>query len=136
MSLLCAVFARYARKNRTQRKKKYRNTYDALRGGGMADEPSVYEVFRRDKAGAPMVHAGNVTAPSDELALIYAREVYGRRGESLALWVVPRAAVLAFDDEDMLSPAIERGYRSVEGYRMREKFQAVQERLKVLSSKF
>jgi phenylacetate-CoA oxygenase PaaH subunit len=100
----------------------------------MADEPAVYEVFRRDKAGAAMVHAGSVAAASDELALIYAREVYGRRGESLALWVVPRAAVLALDDPDMLSPAIERGYRSVEGYRMREKFRAVQERLQ--SSEF
>ena len=102
----------------------------------MSDEPAVYEVFRRDKAGAPMVHAGSVTAPSDELALIYAREVYGRRGESQALWVVPRAAVLPLEDPDMLSPAIERGYRSVEGYRMREKFQAVQERLKSSQSKF
>jgi ring-1,2-phenylacetyl-CoA epoxidase subunit PaaB len=93
-------------------------------------EPAVYEVFRRDKEGAPMVHAGSVAAPSDDLALIYAREVYGRRGESQALWVVPRAAVMLLDDADILAPALDRGYRSVEGYRMREKFQAVRERLK------
>lgn len=96
----------------------------------MSAEPQVYEVFRREKEGAPMVHAGNVTATSPDLALIYAREVYGRRGESQALWVVPRAAVMVFDDADMLSPALDRTYRSVDGYRMREKLHAVQERMK------
>jgi ring-1,2-phenylacetyl-CoA epoxidase subunit PaaB len=90
----------------------------------------VYEVFRREKMGAAMVHAGSVTATSDDLALIYAREVYGRRGESQALWVVPRAAVQVLDDADLLSPAIERPYRSVDGYRMREKLRAVEERLR------
>ena len=85
----------------------------------------VYEVFRREKAGAPMVHAGSVSADGPELALIYARESFGRRGESQALWIVPRAAVIELDDADILAPALDRGYRSVEGYRMREKLQAL-----------
>jgi ring-1,2-phenylacetyl-CoA epoxidase subunit PaaB len=92
--------------------------------------PDVYEVFRREKAGAPMIHAGSVTADCPELALIYARESFGRRGESHALWVVPRALVIELDDSDILTPALDRGYRSVEGYRMREKVQAVRELLK------
>ncbi|HEU5098152.1 MAG TPA: hypothetical protein VFU22_03840 [Roseiflexaceae bacterium] len=102
----------------------------------MNDKPQVsslksqeYEVFRREKAGALMVHAGSVTADCPELALIYARESFGRRGESQALWVVPRAAVSELDDADILSPALDRAYRGVEGYRMREKIQAVRERL-------
>lgn len=98
----------------------------------MVAETSIYEVFRREKAGAPMTHAGSVTADGPELALIYARESFGRRGESQALWVVPRAAMLELDDADILTPALERGYRSVEGYRMREKLQAVRERLQTL----
>ncbi len=92
--------------------------------------PDVYEVFRREKAGAPMIHAGSVTADCPELALIYARESFGRRGESHALWVVPRALVIELDDSDILTPALDRGYRTVEGYRMREKVQAVRELLK------
>jgi ring-1,2-phenylacetyl-CoA epoxidase subunit PaaB len=76
-----------------------------------------------------MVHAGSVAADSPELALIYARESFGRRGESQALWVVPRAAVIELDDADILTPALDRGYRTVEGYRMREKLQTVRERL-------
>ena len=96
----------------------------------MLVEPEVYEVFRRERAGAPMVHAGSVAANSPDLALIYARESFGRRGESHSLWVVPRAAVIELVDGDILTPALDRGYRTVEGYRMREKLQAIRERLK------
>jgi 1,2-phenylacetyl-CoA epoxidase PaaB subunit len=77
-----------------------------------------------------MVHAGSVAAASPDLALIYAREVYGRRGESSALWVAPREAFMVLDDREILHPGLDRSYRMVEGYRMREKLQAVQERLK------
>jgi ring-1,2-phenylacetyl-CoA epoxidase subunit PaaB len=94
------------------------------------DEPIIYEVFRREKEGAPMVHAGSVTAASPDLALIYAKEVYGRRGESSVLWVAPREAFQVLDDGEILHPVLGRAYRLVEGYRMREKLQAMQERLK------
>src|SRR5690242_10947343 len=95
----------------------------------MSTEPTVYEVFRREKDAAPMVHAGSVTATSPDLALIYAKEIYGRRGESSILWVAPREAFQVLDDGDILRPALGRSYRLVEGYRMREKLQAVKERL-------
>jgi ring-1,2-phenylacetyl-CoA epoxidase subunit PaaB len=93
----------------------------------MSAEPEVYEVFSRQKPGAPLTHAGNVTATSPDLALIYAREVYGRRGESVALWVAPRAAFHVLDDSDMLHPQLDRSYRLVEGYRMRDKLRKQQE---------
>lgn len=89
----------------------------------------IYEVFRREKAGEAMLHAGSVSAESPELALLYARELFGRRGESQALWVAPRSAFSLLDDDDMLQPAIERPYRTVEGYRMRDKLAAVGARL-------
>ena len=52
----------------------------------------VYEVFRREREGGPMQHAGNLLAPDPELASHYAREFYGRRQESVRLWIVPRSA--------------------------------------------
>ena len=94
------------------------------------DEPRVFEVFRREKEGAPMVHAGSVTASSHGLALIYAKEVYGRRGESSVLWVAPRDAFLVLDDAEILHPVLERTYRLVEGYKLRDKLHALQERRK------
>jgi len=95
----------------------------------MVDEPQVFEVFRRDREGAPMAHAGSITAGSPDLALLYAREVYGRRGESSMIWVAPRDAFQVVDDPDILRPGIDRSYRLVEGYRMRDKLQAVRQRL-------
>ena len=38
-----------------------------------------------------MRHGGSVMAPDAELAMHYARELYGRRQESVRLWVVRRA---------------------------------------------
>ena len=57
----------------------------------------VWEVFRQEDEGDPMIHAGNVNAPDEELALHYAREFYGRRGESHRLWIVPRDAITELD---------------------------------------
>lgn len=95
----------------------------------MAEQTSVFEVFRREKDGAPMLHAGSVAADSPELALIYAREIYGRRGESSLLWVAPRDAFQVLDDADMLHPVLGRSYRLVEGYRMRDKLRQVRDEL-------
>ena len=53
-----------------------------------------YEVFRREQAAEPLEHAGSLEAPDDQLAPVYARQVFGRRGESETLWVVPREAVV------------------------------------------
>ena len=49
----------------------------------------IYEVFRQERKGQPLQHAGSVEAADDHFADVYAREQYGRRGESTALWVVP-----------------------------------------------
>ena len=49
-------------------------------GAGPADR--IWEVFRQEAEGDPMIHSGNVRAPDEELAMHYAREFYGRRQES------------------------------------------------------
>jgi len=58
-----------------------------------AERSSRGEVFRREKDGDPMRHGGSVMAPDAVLAVHYARELYGRRQESVALWVVRRADI-------------------------------------------
>ena len=93
----------------------------------------VYEVFRQEADGAPMVHAGQVEAPDDELAPRYARDAYARRGESVRLWVVPRTAILELTDPDLLEPELDRSYRSGKAYRVAvEKRRALRERLGTL----
>ena len=54
----------------------------------------IYEVFRQERKGQPFQHAGSVEAADDAFADVYAREQFGRRGESAALWIVPRSAVM------------------------------------------
>ena len=78
----------------------------------------VWEVFRQERKGQPFAHAGAVVAPDLAFAEIYAREQYGRRQESVALWIVPRDAVHRveeFPDEFDLK------YRRVDGYSIKER---------------
>jgi hypothetical protein len=43
---------------------------------------------------------------------VYAREQYGRRGESQALWVVPREAIIEIDE---FVDELNRNYHRVDG---------------------
>jgi len=86
-----------------------------------------WEVFRQEKEGGPMCHGGNVMAPDRELALHYAREMFGRRQESTRLWVVRRADIAELDDPDLLNPPLDRSFKKPGGYVMREKLAAVRQ---------
>ena len=58
----------------------------------------IFEVFRQERKGQPFQHAGSVEAANREFADVYAREQYGRRGESEALWIAPRSAIHAIEE--------------------------------------
>jgi ring-1,2-phenylacetyl-CoA epoxidase subunit PaaB len=88
----------------------------------------LYEVFRQEKDGDPMRHAGNVEAPDDELALHYAREFYSRRQESHRLWVVRRDQIRDLDDPDLLRPPLDRSFKKPGGYVMRDKLEQARKR--------
>jgi phenylacetate-CoA oxygenase PaaH subunit len=87
-----------------------------------------YEVFQQAKDGDPMRHGGNVLAPDPELALHYARELFGRRNESHRLWVVRRADIGVLEDQDLLDPPLDRSFKKPGGYVMRDKLAAARER--------
>jgi phenylacetate-CoA oxygenase PaaH subunit len=87
-----------------------------------------WEVFRQEKEGDPMRHGGSVLAPDAELAVHYAREMYGRRQESVRLWVVRRADVHQLEDEDLLQPPLDRSFKKPGGYVMRDKLAAARDR--------
>ncbi|MBK9319329.1 MAG: 1,2-phenylacetyl-CoA epoxidase subunit B [Bacteroidetes bacterium] len=73
-----------------------------------------WEVFTQNKNGEAHEHAGNVHAPDAEVALMNARDVYGRRQEAVNIWVVPSAAITASTPEDVGSffdPANDKMYR-------------------------
>ena len=85
----------------------------------------IYEVFRRERQGAAMQHAGSIAAPDGRFAEIYAREQYGRRGESEALWLVAREAI---EELDEFVDEFDLKYRRVDGYSIKERLKEARER--------
>jgi len=104
-------------------------TADAVAASAAEAAPvlEAWEVFRREKDGDPMRHGGSVMAPDSLLATHYARELYGRRQESVRLWIVRRADIVDLDDPDLLQPPLDRSFKKPGGYVMRDKLAAARE---------
>ena len=83
----------------------------------------LWEVFVQKKAGQPFVHCGSLHAYDKEMAIENARDLYTRRSEGSALWVVPAAAIVASSPEDagpFFEPANDKVYRHPTFYQIPE----------------
>lgn len=89
-----------------------------------------YEVFEQKKRGTHHVHVGSVHAPNAELAMVFAKEQYTRRGQCVNLWVVKTADVFAteYNDADMFETTADKIYREPEAYKVMDRIQAFKER--------
>ena len=85
----------------------------------------IYEVFRQERKGQAFQHAGSIGAPNLEFAEVYAREQYGRRGESEALWLVPRESIHAITQ---WADEFDLKYRRVDGYSIKARLKEARER--------
>jgi phenylacetate-CoA oxygenase PaaH subunit len=85
----------------------------------------IWEVFRQERKGQPFQHAGSLEAPDFQFAEIYARDFYGRRNESVALWVVPRGDI---EEIEEFSDELGRNYHRVDGYSLKEKLREARDR--------
>ena len=85
----------------------------------------IFEVFRQERKGQPFAHAGSVEAPNAAFADAWAREQFGRRGESEGLWLVPRAAVHQITD---WADEFDLKYRRVDGYSIKARLKEARER--------
>lgn len=81
-----------------------------------------YEVFQQKRRGDQHVHVGSLHAPNPEMALILAKEQYGRREQCANLWVVKSGDVHAtsYEDADMFQHAFDKSYRESDGYRVKD----------------
>jgi phenylacetate-CoA oxygenase PaaH subunit len=86
---------------------------------------TIWEVFRQERAGQPFAHAGSVSAADLAFARAYAHEQFGRRGESEALWVVPRDAIAEVSD---FVDELGKNYHRVDGYSLKGKLKEARER--------
>jgi len=83
----------------------------------------LWEVFVQKKAGQPFVHCGSLHAYDKEMALENARDLYTRRSEGSALWVVPANAIVASSPEDagsFFEPSNDKVYRHPTFYQIPE----------------
>jgi phenylacetate-CoA oxygenase PaaH subunit len=85
----------------------------------------IWEIFRQERKGRPFEHAGSVDAPDVEFAEAWAREQYGRRGESVALWLAPRDQIHTVHH---WADEFELKYRRVDGYSIKARLKEARER--------
>jgi len=90
------------------------------------DQFQTFEVFHQQKSGARHIHVGSLHAPTPEIALVLAKEQYGRRGATYNMWVVSTNDVLTMrsDDADIFETTPDKKYRDVSAYMMRSKIDA------------
>lgn len=77
-----------------------------------------WEVFHQKKRGDQHVHVGIVHAANPEMALILAKESFGRRRQTANLWVVKSSQVFATDygDQDIFETTPGKTYREASDY--------------------
>jgi len=82
-----------------------------------------YEVFVQLERGKPHTHCGSVDAPDDQMALLFAREHFGRDQACVQVWVTPRAAITRTDyEKDLVFRLSDQSYRFAKGYNVGAKW--------------
>ena len=82
-----------------------------------------YEVFHQRKRGTHHVHVGSVHAPSADLAVLFGKEQYARRGTCVNLWVVKTEHVFAteYEDSDIFETTKDKIHRDPGEYKVMDK---------------
>ncbi|HJY62806.1 MAG TPA: hypothetical protein VJ455_01515 [Ignavibacteria bacterium] len=88
-----------------------------------------YEVFHQKKRGEQHVHVGIVHAANPEMALILAKETFGRRRQTVNLWAVKSSQVFAtnYDDQDIFETTPGKTYREASEYYCMDKIRKYQQ---------
>ena len=82
-----------------------------------------YEVFHQKKTGTAYVHVGSLDAANKELALILAKEQYGRRQKTTGLWVVKSTEIFGLEpsEMDIFDTTPSKSHREATDYKVRDK---------------
>lgn len=96
------------------------------------DQWQTYEVFHQVKRGVHHQHVGCVHAPSPEMAALFAKEQYSRRGQCVNLWVVKSSDIFATDylDADIFETTPSKLHRDPGSYKVMDRIKAFKERQK------
>ncbi len=75
---------------------------------------ATYEVFLKKDGRDGFSHVGALEAPTDELAVVLARESYARRAEGDRMWLVRRQHIIE-PGEDFVLPNAAKPHRHHDG---------------------
>jgi ring-1,2-phenylacetyl-CoA epoxidase subunit PaaB len=97
---------------------------DPLRKGEMWP---TYEVFKQEKRGKQHIHTGIVHAPNAPMAMVFAKEQFGRRGTCTNIWVIPSSEIYAsdYEDADVFDTTPEKLHREPGFYKVKEKLKKI-----------
>jgi 1,2-phenylacetyl-CoA epoxidase PaaB subunit len=90
-------------------------------------ERQVFAIFVQKQAGKPLCWLQDL----EEVSPLAAVEAVMRDvsiGEYLRLWLCPRSAIVELIDPDLLQPPLDRSYRRLDGYNIREKLRVARQR--------
>ncbi|MDZ4838702.1 MAG: hypothetical protein SGJ04_01715 [Bacteroidota bacterium] len=96
-----------------------------------SDSFVTFEVFHQKKKGTHHSHVGIVHAPNAEMAMVFAKEQFARRGATSNLWIVESSNVLAMDytDSDIFDTTPDKQHREAGIYKTRDKIEKYQAEL-------
>jgi ring-1,2-phenylacetyl-CoA epoxidase subunit PaaB len=96
------------------------------------DHFQTYEVFEQKKRGTHHIHVGSVHAPDADLAMMFAKEQYTRRGQCVNLWVVKTSDIFVtqYEDADIFENTPQKLHRDPNSYKVMDRIQAYKERQK------
>lgn len=101
------------------------------------EEWETYEVFHQKKRGEQHVHAGIVHAPSPDIALVFAKEQYGRRRLTANIWVVKSKDIHSteYEDADIFATTPGKTYREASDYYIMDRIRKYQQEHKIQDRK-
>lgn len=100
-----------------------RQEQNASADRGKNENWPAFEVFHQAKRGQHHKHVGTVHAPDAQMALVFAKEQFGRRQTCVNMWVVKTSDIISFsyNDVDMFETTPGKLHREATGYKLRDK---------------
>jgi len=77
---------------------------------------TIYDVFQRKTPTEPLVQVGSVNADDTRMALLLAKECFFRHDHPAGVWAARRDDLHPLVEVDVLEPASDKSYRSIEAY--------------------
>jgi hypothetical protein len=94
-------------------------------------EPQEFVIFGQKQSGHPLLWLQNLAhlhpSEAEELVKNIAQDT---TTGIIRLWLCPRRAILLLDNQDLLQPPLDRSYRRLDGYTIREKLRRARQRVK------